>query len=261
MNPLTLFNQNFSTAEKLLQMYQLAGGLKKTEFPESFRNTVCATWGIMDNTHVRYASNDRMIILTRSASGVPDLLMEAGGLDFLLRQALIVACTALESFFWDMVRVNALTVVRARRTKADRELRNLTLTLEQYLSMEQFGDPNLRIQKIILHNFEKKVLHDIRSIDRIADILTVRTFWEDIEKTCGEPAANLKRLVGELIARRNQIAHRADRPEDQEGTDSHGLKPITFSWTNMRVQAAKTFVLATAEVISMTMRQLEQKIQ
>jgi len=260
MNPLTLFNQNFSTAEKLLQMYLSAGGLKRTEFPESFRNAVCAVWGVKDNTHIRYASNDRMIILTRSASGIPELIMEEGGMDFLLRQAVMVACTALESFLWDMVRKNAPTIVRAHRTKADHELRNLTLTLEQYLSMERVGDLNLRLQKVILQNFERKILHDMGSIDRIANILTVRNFWEEIEKTCGGTAADIKRLVGELIARRNQIAHRADRPDDQEETDRHGLKPITFSWTNMRVQAVKTFVLAAAEVFSMTLRRLEQKI-
>jgi hypothetical protein len=67
--------------------------------------------------------------------------------------------------------------------------------------------------------------------------------------------------VGDLISRRNQIAHRADRPGDGEEADGHGLRPINLSWTNVRVQAAKTLITAGADVIDTAICRLEADIQ
>jgi hypothetical protein len=67
--------------------------------------------------------------------------------------------------------------------------------------------------------------------------------------------------VGDLISRRNQIAHRADRPGDGEDADGHGLRPINLPWTNVRVQAAKTVVTAGAETIQNAIHRLETDIQ
>ncbi|MBW1801657.1 MAG: hypothetical protein JRJ85_13120, partial [Deltaproteobacteria bacterium] len=99
------------------------------------------------------------------------------------------------------------------------------------------------------------------SIEKVTKILTIRNYWEQIEKLTGEKASNHKRLVGELIQRRNQIAHRADRPEGQEETDSVGLRSINYAWANLRVQAAKTIVNASDDLISRTIRRLEAEIE
>ena len=144
---------------------------------------------------------------------------------------------------------NVLTIIKARRSGADDVLKNITLKLGDYISIQQYEDPDLRLRQIILNNFERGTLYDTNSIDRITQIMTVRNFWADVQKICGEDAANIKRLVGDLISRRNQIAHRADRPGDGEEADGHGLRPINLSWTNVRVQAAKTLITAGAEVI------------
>ena len=71
----------------------------------------------------------------------------------------------------------------------------------------------------------------------------------------------MKTLIGDLIHRRNQIAHRADRPEVGEESDGHGLRVIKLAWTNHRVQAAKTLVTASAELIERTIKGLEEEIE
>ena len=144
---------------------------------------------------------------------IPQSLIRADGIKFLLRQAVVVACTALESYFWDSLRENVLTIVRARRRGSDESLRKLTLTLDDYLSLESYKDPDDRLQQIILKNFERGTLYDSSSIEKIATILTVRNFWSQVSKKCGQPENDIKRQLNELITRRNQIAHRADRPD------------------------------------------------
>ena len=126
--------------------------------------------------------------------------------------------------------------------------------------MQQYDDPEVRLQQIILKNFERGTLYDTKSIDEITQIMTVQNFWKRVESTCGEDAVNLRRHMGELINRRNQIAHRADRPAGGEDADGHGLRPINLSWTNVRVQAAKTIVTAGADVIEKAISKLESDI-
>ena len=72
---------------------------------------------------------------------IPASLLVEDGINFLLRQAVVVGCMALESFFWDALRENVLTIVRARKRGADKSLRELTLSLDDYLSLEGYDDP------------------------------------------------------------------------------------------------------------------------
>lgn len=198
--------------------------------------------------------------LVRPTARIPGPILIPGGLDFLLRQAVVVACTALETFLWNTVLENALTIVRAWRGGAAKKIKNLALTSEDYIPIEHFPDRDMRVRQIILKDFERKTLYSADAIDRVARILTVRDFWEQVEKVCGGSATNLRRLIGDLISRRNAIAHRADRPDDSKEVDTHGLTPISFAWTNMRVQAVKTLVTAAAGIFSQAMAQLEKEL-
>jgi len=261
MQALTLFNQNFAVAESLLQLYQLFHGMKKTKLKEDLRLAICSFWGAPENTAIHPALNDRIMVLARAATPIPESLTMDGGLDFLLRETVVVACTALEAFFWDTLRQNVLTVVRARRSGADESLRNLKFTLGDYISIQRYDDPDFRLKQIILKNFERGTLYDVGSIEEIARTLTIKKFWEEIEKIAGTPAKSLKGLIGDLINRRNQIAHRADRPDEGEEADKLGLRMITFAWTNHRVQTAKTLVTASAELIEEAIQRLESEIE
>jgi len=261
MEALNLFHQNFAVAESLIQLYQLFHGLSNADISKELHLAICEHWNIPTNSVVQHVSNDRVSVLARATTRIPESLMLEGGLDFLLRQAVVVACTCVESFFWDALRENVLTIIKARRSGADESLKNITLKLGDYLSIQQYEDPDLRLKQIILNNFERGTLYDAKSIDRITRIMTVRDFWGEVQNTCGEDATTLRRHVGELISRRNQIAHRADRPENGEEADGHGLRPINLSWTNVRVQAAKTLVTAGAEVISAAITKLESDIE
>jgi hypothetical protein len=258
---LTLFHQNFAVAESLLQLYQLFHGLSHAELSSDLHLALCSQWKVPSNTVIQHATNDHVSVLARSALRIPESLTMNGGLDYLLRQSVVVACTCVESFFWDALRENVLTIIKARRSGADDMLKNITLKLGDFISIQQYEDPDLRLRQIILNNFERGTLYDSSSIDRITQVLTVKNFWTEVEKTCGENASNHKRLVGDLISRRNQIAHRADRPYENEEADGHGLRPINLAWTNVRVQAAKNLVIGGAEVIQTAIIRLQADIQ
>jgi hypothetical protein len=261
MEALTLFNQNFAVTQSLLQLYELFSGLKKTELKDDLRLAICGFWERPNNTAIQPSFNDRVIVMARAANPIPELLTIDSGLDFLLRQAVVVACTTLESFFWDALRENVLTIVKARKTGSDKMIREITFTLGDYISLQQYEDPDYRLQQIILNNFKRGTLYSAERIEDITKVMTITKFWDRIEQETGSPAKEIRRLVGELITRRNLIAHRADRPDDGEDANAHGLRPITYAWTNQRVQTAKTLVAASASLIQETLDRLKADIK
>jgi hypothetical protein len=259
-----LATQNFAVAEHLLQLHELFRGLREEQATEPLRLAVCQFMDLPENSALRHARNEQVLIAARATAPIPPSLLIDEGLDFLLRQAVVVGCTALESFFWDALRENVLTIVRARKRGADDTLKKLTLTLDDYLSLESFENYDDRLKEIILKNFERGTLYDTSSIDRIARILTVTQFWSQISKKCGLSESDIQKQLSELIRRRNQVAHRADRPDERadppEDQDGHGLRAISYSWAHTRVATAKTVVTAAAEIFVKTLGQLEKQL-
>jgi HEPN superfamily RiboL-PSP-like protein len=257
--------QNFSVAEHLLQLHELFRDLQEEAANESLRIAVCKTLLLPEQTVLRQARNEQVVLVAKATVPIPHSLLVKDGINFLLRQAVVVACTALESFFWDALRENVLTIVRARKRGADESLRKLTLSLDDYLSLEGYDDPDIRLQQIILKNFERGSLYDASSIERITTILTVKEFWQQVSRKCGLPDTDIKRQIGELINRRNQVAHRADRPDDAadpvEEQDGHGLRAISYAWANARVATAKNVVAAASEIFGATLKKLENQLE
>jgi hypothetical protein len=264
MRAYDLATQNFLVAEHLLQLHELFRELKEEEAAEPLRLAVCECLALPDQSILRHARNDQMVMVAKASAPIPPSLMVQNGLDFLLRQAVVVGCTAVESFFWDALRENVVTIVRARKRGADESLRKLTLTLDDFLSLDSYQDQDARLQQIILKNFERGTLYDTSSIDKIANVLTVTRFWPTVSQKTGLPESDIKRQLADLITRRNQIAHRADRPDDSaqtpEEVDGHGLRAISYAWAHSRVSTAKTVVSASAEIFQRTLSRLEEQI-
>ena len=256
--------QNFSVAEHLLQLHELFRGLQENKVDEPLRLAVCSCFGISEQTVLRHARNDQVVLVAKATAPIPPSLLVQDGINFLLRQAVVVGCTALESFFWDALRENVLTIVRARRRRADESLKKITLSLDDYLSIEGYGDPDERLQQIILKNFERETLSNASSIEDIAKVLTVKDFWAKVAAKTGNPDNEIKRQIGEIIQRRNQIAHRADRPDENadppEEQDGHGLRAINYAWANTRVATAKNVVSAASEIFTATLQKLEAQL-
>ncbi len=256
--------QNFAVAEYLLQLYELFRGLREEAAVEDLRLVVCRKWGVPETTTIRNAYNEQLFMVAKASAPIPPALLVENGADFLLRQAVVVCCTALESFFWDSLRENVLTIVRARKRGANESLREITITLDDYLSLEGYSDPNERLKEIILKNFERGTLYDVGAIEKIANILTVKGFWDSVSHRCGLPANDIRRSLSDLIKRRNEIAHRADRPNPKanppEEQDGHGLRAISYAWVHPRVSTAKSFVNAANEIFSRAVQRLERQL-
>jgi hypothetical protein len=261
MQALDLAIRNFAVAEHLLHLEQVFADAAQHHPSQDYVVKLCAEMQASPGAAFHHLKNPRALIGIDGSVTVPSCLTAPKGLDFLLRQAVVVSCGALESFVWDILRENALTVIKAKGRRADDSLKNITLTLDDYLSMEDYDNPDERLRQIILNRFERGSLYDLGKIDEIMKILNVRDFWRGVATHTGIEEAEIKKHLSDLISRRNQIAHRADRPDEgtpPEQCDPHGLRPITRAWTASRVATAKAFVQGAADAVANGIAQLEQ---
>jgi hypothetical protein len=260
MNALDLANRNFAVAEHLLQLEQLFADAAQHHPSGDYVLHLCSEMQAPVGSAWHHVKNTHSLIGISGSIPVPSCLVTTKGLDFLLRQAVVVGCSALESFIWDILRENTLTIIKARGRKADDSLRAVTLTLDDYLSLEGYSDPDERLKEIILKRFERGALYDSSKIDEVIKILTMKDFWKDIASFTGLDASAIRAQLNDLILRRNQIAHRADRPEDNnpiDQRDPHGLRPITHAWVNTRIHTTKAFVQGAAASVGKAIQQLE----
>ena len=252
--------QNFAVAEHLLQLHELFRDLRGYEPKRGLALAVCEELALPAEAALHHAKNEHLTCSIKATIPLPSCLLADGGVRFLLRQSVLVACTALESFFWDVLRENALTVIRAKGRKADDTLKDITISLDDYLSLEGYEDPDVRLQQIILNRFERGTLYDLDKIDEIAGILTVKDFWTPVSAQTGIPANELRTRLSNLIQRRNEITHRADRPDNKtkpEEIDSHALRAMTYPWAATHVMTAKSVVAASSEVFKKAIAQME----
>jgi hypothetical protein len=261
MLPITIFHQNFAVTESLLQLYGLLEGLARFYPHPDIRLALCQCLAIPQHEAFHVAQNDRLHVISRAAAPLPEAMLRPNGLDFLLRQAVVVACGALDSYFNDIVRNSILTVVRARKRRAHEALRKLTLTLEEYLSLASYEDEDFRLQQIILKNFERKTLSNANAIGEVAAILAVDDFWHELGRETGEAPAEMRRRIDEIAGRRNDIAHRADRAAPEGPADGQGLQPITHAWVNQRVQTIRTVVVGANAIFMRSLQRLEDELR
>lgn len=262
MRPLTVFQHNFAAAENLIRLYDLLSGpAAHSGATEEVIRAVRASLGISDDEQVFWLSNDRLLLIAREAAHVSDSFFHEHNLASLLRQAVVAACSALDAYFNDKFRDNVMTVLLAKKRYAPKELRNLAMTFDDYLSLESWADPNERLQQILERNLERKTFSSANGITEIAEILGIRDFWDQVAHKCGERPSDLRRRIDEIAARRNDIIHRADRPTAEQQADGSGLQAISPAWVTLGVQTVKAVVLAAEEVVDGEMKALGEHVE
>jgi len=262
MRPLTVFQHNFAAAENLIRLYDLLSGpATQAGTTDEVIRAVRACLGLSDEEQVFWLCNDRLLLIAREAAQVSDTFFHEHNLALLLRQAVVAACSALDAYFNDKFRDNVMTVLLAKRRYAPKELRNLVMTFDDYLSLESWADPNQRLQQILERNLERKTFSSANGITEIADILGIRDFWDQVARECRERPSDLRRRIDEIAARRNDIIHRADRPTVDQEADGSGLQVISPAWVTLGVQTVKAVVLAAEKVIDGEMKSLGEHVE
>jgi hypothetical protein len=262
MRPITVFEQNFRTATSLLMLYDLLqcneGEVVAGEVVEAVRRV----HGARQDEQYVVIKNDRCVLGFGEAANIPRGFFREPSQAFLLRQSIVAACSAVDVYFADRIEENLLRVFLATRPKPPKRLLDLRFSLEEILSVEGYDPPLLRLKQILLSQFERKTFASSQQIEEAVSVLGVDDFWVKVASRVGMDRRELRRQIDELVSRRNDVIHRADRPRPKYDKTETGRaeedQEVRKEWVGQHIACAHNVVIAADGLIEEYMNQFPE---
>jgi hypothetical protein len=193
---------------------------------------------------------------------MPRSTLRQATLCHMLRQAVVASCTALETYLPLVLRSNLPVMIRARGRDffptGDKTVKGyfakLQFNLDETLRlMNDETAPEYIASKIVgFINFS--YLSSDRGVHVTGALLGLADPWSEIAARLNRDQQELKKTLRDTVKRRNDIVHRADRPQSDPGG---GAQAIGFAWTKHAVDAIDHVCLALDELVSARVAELE----
>ncbi|MDY6876085.1 MAG: hypothetical protein SWK90_07800 [Chloroflexota bacterium] len=267
LSPRQTFEDNMRPAELLLRVYRLLDAndviLTEGETVDALRQVVQAT----RSEELMLIYNEIFLGLVRERAQLPRSTLRQVTLCHLLRQAVVASCTALETYLPALLRANLPVMIRARgrdfvphgdETFAD-YFGDLQFDVDEVLRL--LGDENAPeyISSKILGLTNFKYLSSRKGVHVVGVLmgLTDPSPWDAVAAHLNRDKRELMRILDETVSRRNDIVHRADRPQTDPGGE---MQEIAFAWTQQAVDTTKHVCLALDELVTARVAELEAMI-
>jgi len=212
-SPRQTFDDNMRPTQFLLSVYRLLDSndqiLTDGEKVAALRRVVEAT----DEEDVMLFYNEIFLGLVRESAQLPRSQLRRGALSNLLRQAVVVACTALETYLPAVLRTNLPLMIKARKRefvpRGDVELTTqfklLTFSLDEGLRIMAEANPEEFISTKILGQINYSYLSGSRGVAVTGKLLGISNPWHSIAK----------RLRGDRDEPSEEQLVAEERPEEQ----------------------------------------------
>lgn len=251
MTPRDVFEAHYRSADVLLRVYRL---LESDEGPTRDDHMIPRLRELLrcrDDEEVILLMNQLFMGVVRERAEMTLNFFRKDNLDLLLRQAVVAACSALDVFLPTLLDTYLPTVIQIRQRNfvpLDNETKtffnNFRMKLEDIWPLAE--EPSMEgrwglIARRVLDYCKGETLSNERGITATMTLLGVEKPWEKIAAQAGEKEQSLRDRIKRVVARRNDIVHRADRSI----TDPLGnASPIDNVWTQNHVGAINTVALA-----------------
>jgi hypothetical protein len=261
LSPRQAFEDNMRPAELLLRVYRLLenDALQTSgDMVSSLRKIV----GCGDDEELLLLYNEIFLGLIRERAQIPAAALKRSALDNLLRQGVVVACTALDTYLPSLLRTNLPVVIEVKGRDfmpQDGDLSDYfkELTFDLTDTMRMLSDPQaapLFIANKILALTNFKYLSSRKGVHAVAALLALEKPWPQIAERLGRDRKDLMGIIDETARRRNDIVHRADRLQ----TDPGGMaQEISYAWAKQSVDTISHVCLALDELVAARMTELK----
>lgn len=262
LSPRRIFEDNIRPADLLLKVYRLLEhDAPNTEegVLRTLRNLVKADQD--EGLIVIY--NEVFLGLIRENAEVPPASIKRSALCNLLRQSVVTASTALETYLPILLRDNLPEVIELRGRdfvpKKDEEIKNqfknLTFALDEMVRILADPDPLFVANKMI-SSLNFSYLSGKRGIHVTGVLLALDKPWELIAKQLGRDETEIKKTLDATVKRRNDIVHRADRSQDDP---SGAAREIGYPWAKQAVETIRIVCFALDDLVSARLRELKAR--
>src|SRR5437870_1716918 len=262
LSPRQIFEDNIRPADLLLKVFRLLehdAPNTEEELLRSLRELVKAE----KDENLLVISNGIFLGLIRELAEVPPASIKRSALGNLLRQAVVTASTAMETYLPILLRDNLPEVIRLRGRefvpKKDDEIKNqfknLTFALDEVVRILVDPDPLFVANKMI-SSLNFSYLSGKRGIHVTGVLLALDNPWSLIARELGREEDEIKKTLDGTVKRRNDIVHRADRSQDDP---SGTAQEIGFPWAKQAVETIRVVCLALDDLVTTRLRELKQQ--
>ena len=267
LSPRQTFEDNMRPAELLLRVYRLLDSNDNILTEGALINALREIVQASSDEDLMLVRNEIFLGLVRERAQLPRSTLRQATLCHLLRQAVVASCTALETYLPALLRANLPVMIRARGRdfvpRGDQTFQDyfadLQFSLDDTLRLlDDENAPEFVSNKILgLANF--KYLSSRRGIHVVGVLLGLSEPkpWDAIAAHLGRDKKELMNTLEDTVRRRNDIVHRADRPQTEPGGEAQG---IAFAWTQQAVDTIKHICLALDELVTARVAELEAMI-
>jgi len=261
LSPRQILEDNIRPAELMLKVYRLLEHDKPAtegEMIEALRELVKAE----SEEGLMLICNEIFLGLIRERAQIPPTAIRRSALFNLLRQAVVTACTAMETYLPTLLRRELPEVIRIKEkdfVPRDKEVaeqfKDLSFDLKEVLRILADPDPLFIANKMISYlNFS--YLSGKRGIHVTGSLLAVEQPWAQIANRLGRNEEELKKIVHDTVSRRNDIVHRADRDrKEPEGSQQE----IGYVLSKQAVDTISHVCLCLDELVSERITELQNQ--
>ena len=219
-----------SSQELTSTVESLKGQLESESFIDSWGEIAASTKAILeivkaeDEEGLIVIYNEIFLGLIRERAEVPPASIKRSALCNLLRQSVVTASTALETYLPILLRNNLPEVIRLRGRdfvpKNDDAFKNqfkeLKFDLDEVVRILTDPDPLFVANKMI-SSLNFSYLNGRRGIHVTGVLLGLDNPWGLIAQQLGRAEEEVKKTLDATVKRRNDIVHRADRSQCPSG--------------------------------------------
>ena len=261
-SPRQIFEDNIRPAELLLKVFRLLehdAPNTDGELVSSLREMVKAD----EDEELIVILNEIFLGLIRESAEIPPASIKHSALCNLLRQAVVTACTAMETYLPILLRNHLPEIIDLRGRDfipKDKEIaeqfKGMTFNLDECVRLLADPAPLFIANKMISFlNFS--YLSGKRGVHVTAALLGITPPWEQIAGRLKRDVDELKKVLADTVNRRNDIVHRADR--DKKNPDGP-QQEISFAWARQSVDTIKVVCLCMDELVAERFKELRSEV-
>ncbi|HEU4782737.1 MAG TPA: hypothetical protein VFS83_05300, partial [Ktedonobacterales bacterium] len=204
--------------------------------------------------------NEIFVGLVRESAQIPRSALRMHSLSNLLRQAVVAACTALDTYLPSLLRASLPTVIEARGrdflpqdASLEEYFKDLTFSLSETLRLLDDPSAPLFIANKILAHSSFKYLSSRKGVHAVGALLGLEKPWDEIASKLRREKKELMQVLDETARRRNDIVHRADR---QQSDPDGEVQEISYVWAMQAVDTVKHVCLTLDTLVAERVEQL-----
>lgn len=236
LKPITVFEDNVRPALLMLDVYKIlktdSGPVDTHELLAALRSAV----SIDDEEDLLFFQSELFLGIIRERADMSKARFKPRILTSLLRQAVVCAATALETYLPSMLRYHLPEVIKltgrdflSGKQTAVEWLKDVSFSVPDVMDIWGLPAPDMayRLSDKIFGKCNFSYLSSMKGIEVVGNMLQIDDPADAVSQHLGREVADIRKSIKSIITRRNDIVHRADRAQDDPVGDQ---QEITHEW-------------------------------